>query len=247
MPTLYLLGTGAAVSDPHRTTTMLALATEQTLLAIDCGGDLVQRLMATGLDPRALDGLIVTHEHPDHVAGFPLFMEKIWLLGRTAPLPVYGIAPALAQAQRCLDAFDIGHWGLPDIHWIETPFEPGACLLEQETWRITAAPVQHSVPTVGLRAEHRATGRVLAYSCDTEPCDAVVTLAAGADLLVHEATGEGPGHSSIAQAAEIARRAQAKRAVLVHLPPSALRPDLDEARTLFPALELGEEGAAIPY
>ncbi|HEX6912510.1 MAG TPA: MBL fold metallo-hydrolase, partial [Longimicrobium sp.] len=82
MPVVHLLGTGAGVSGPERTTTMLAFESGGHAVVVDCGGDAIQRLMAAGVDPAGIEALIVTHEHPDHVAGFPLFMEKIWLLGR---------------------------------------------------------------------------------------------------------------------------------------------------------------------
>ncbi|NNF57861.1 MAG: MBL fold metallo-hydrolase, partial [Rhodothermaceae bacterium] len=88
--TLYLLGTGAAVSDPHRTTTMLAVEEAGRLILVDCGGDAVQRLLKLGLDPTTIDAVILTHEHPDHISGFPLLIEKLWLLGRREPIPIYG-------------------------------------------------------------------------------------------------------------------------------------------------------------
>ena len=134
MPTLHLLGTGAALSDPHRTTTMLAFADENSTLVVDCGGDVVQRLLAAGIDLTTIEALILTHEHIDHVGGFPLFMEKIWLAGRRTPIPVYGIEPALDQARRCFATFDTSRWkGLPDVHWISFPAEPDALVLTDIT------------------------------------------------------------------------------------------------------------------
>lgn len=244
--TLYLLGTGAAVSDAHRTTTMLAVATDgpsgRSTLAIDCGGDLVQRLMAAEIDLGTLDGLVVTHEHPDHVSGFPLFMEKIWLTGRKRPIPVFGVAAALSQARRVWEAFETSGWDVPEIDWREVAHEPGAPVLDDEAWRVTAAPADHPVPTIGLRIEEKATGRVLAYSCDTAPSDAIAQLARGADVLVHEANGHQPGtHSSIEEAADVAAKANAGRLLLVHLPPGLTDDDLEAGRQRFPAVRLGEE------
>ena len=60
--------------------------------------------------------------------------------------------------------------------------------------------------------------KVVAYSCDTEPCDQVIRLAEGADLLIHEASGELPGHSSAAQAGRAARQAEAGGLYLIHYP-----------------------------
>ncbi len=242
MPTLYLLGTGAAFSDAHRTTTMLALGDGTSTLVVDCGGDVVQRMLAAKIDLTTLDALLLTHEHIDHVSGFPLFMERIWLGGRTAPIAVYGIPPALDQARRCFESFDTSRWtGLPDIHWHPFPETEDALVLDNATWHVTASPGIHSVPVVGLRVVHKETGGVVAYSCDTEPSPAISCMAYEADVLVHEATGDFPGHSTLEQAAGVAAEAKAKRLLLVHLPPGLTEDDLTEARRTFAQTELGEE------
>lgn len=245
MPVLHLLGTGAAVSDPGRTTTMLAFESGGQTVVVDCGGDVIQRLMASGVDPAGIEALIVTHEHPDHVAGFPLFMEKIWLLGRRHPIPVYGIRPAIGQARRAWEAFETGGWnGVPDIEWNEVRHEPGAPVLANERWRITAAPGIHGVPVIGIRVEDARGAGVAAYSCDTAKSADITELARGADILVHEATGTTQGgHTTYLQAAEVARDAGARRMVLVHLPPGVTDDDLAEARRIFAEVTLGEDGS----
>ncbi|MEL6616765.1 MAG: MBL fold metallo-hydrolase, partial [Bacteroidota bacterium] len=80
--TLHLLGTGASVSDVDRTTTMVAVEEDGHTVLIDCGADAVREMVRAGLDPMALDAVILTHEHPDHISGFALLIEKLWLLGR---------------------------------------------------------------------------------------------------------------------------------------------------------------------
>lgn len=68
-------------------------------------------------------------------------------------------------------------------------------------------------------------GRRVVYTGDTRPTDATVKGAQNADLLVHDATFAGDlreraaetGHSTAAQAAEIATRAGARRLALVHI------------------------------
>jgi len=255
MPTLHLLGTGAAISDAHRTTTMLAVTGDRSpprTLVVDCGGDALQRLQACGPSIDSVEGLIVTHAHMDHVSGFPLLMEKVWLDGRTRPLPVAGIESALAQAKRSWDAFEPvhRHWeGLPPIDWQLVAHEPGAVMWNAAPWTVTAAPVDHGdTPNVGLRFEHHPTGSVLAYSCDTAPTDSVVRLAEGADVLVHEANGgETDNHSTAAGAARIADRAHAERLLLVHLPPGDKSDALADARSIFPNTELGTETGSYSF
>jgi ribonuclease Z len=249
MPVVHLLGTGAGVSGPERTTTMLAFESGGHSVVVDCGGDVIQRLMASGVDPAGIEALIVTHEHPDHVSGFPLFMEKIWLLGRRHPIPVYGIRPALDQARRVWEAFQTGGWeGMPAIQWNEVALELGAHVLSNDRWRITAAPGIHGVPVIGIRVEDAQGSGVCAYSCDTAKSAEITQMARGADLLVHEATGTTQGgHTTNEQAAEVARDAGVGRAVLVHLPPGVTDGDLAGARKIFANIQLGEDGARYDF
>lgn len=249
MGVVHLLGTGAGVSGPERTTTMLAFESGGQSVVVDCGGDVIQRLMHAGVDPAGIEALIVSHEHPDHVAGFPLFMEKIWLLGRRHPIPVYGIRPALDQARRTWEAFRTGGWeGVPEIVEHEVRLEPGAEVLSNERWRITAAPGIHGVPVIGIRVVDVAGGGVCAYSCDTARSADITEMSRGANLLVHEATGVTlGGHTTYLEAAEVAREAGAGKLVLVHLPPGVTDDDLTQARTVFADVSLGEDGARYEF
>jgi ribonuclease Z len=244
MAVLHLLGTGAAFSDASRTTTMLAFEQQGHTLVVDCGGDVVQRLMASAVDVDSIEALIVTHEHADHVGGFPLFMEKIWHSGRRRPIPVYGIDPAIAQARRAWESYDTKSWtGVPEIQWHRVKHEPGAEVLRNERWHVTASPGIHPVPVVGLRVE-TAGGGVVAYSCDTAPSPLITELASGVDILVHEAqaTPVPNVHSTYAQAAQVAFQSGARSLVLVHLPPGVSDGDLADARKVFANTQLGVDG-----
>jgi ribonuclease Z len=78
--------------------------------------------------------------------------------------------------------------------------------------------MKHFIPTIGLRMEFAASKKILAYSCDTEPCPQMAQLAGGADILVHESTGAQPGHSSAAQAGQAAKQAGVGSLYLIHYP-----------------------------
>src|SRR5690625_1886152 len=247
---LHFLGTGSVVSDPHRTTTMLALDNAQELLLIDCGGDAVPRLKASGLDPLRLRHLIVTHEHADHCAGFPLLMERLWVEGLRGEFHVHGLAPALSQVRRIHEAFNTADWpDFPEVIWHEVRPEPGSTVFEGGGWQITSASCVHPVPCIGLRATDRTSGAVLYYSADTERHDAQLDAAHGADLIVHEATGPFPGHASAAQAAELAAETGAARLALVHVPPAGPHRDADlsAAQALFPGAVIADESSTVGF
>ena len=250
MSVLHVLGSGAAYSDGGRTTTMLALDAASGVVVVDCGGDVVQRLLAHGLDPLRVTALIVTHEHADHVGGLPLMLERLWLAGRRTPLPVIGIEPAVAQAVRLHDVFDTSEW--PEYAGIAPRIvdqTPSTVVLDDADWRLTGAPGVHAVPVIGLRIEPKDGGIVVAYSCDTAYEPAIVELARGAGLLLHEAAGgPSPIHASACDAARVALEADAGRLVLVHLPPGfdETSEEVARARRTFPALEVGFDGARYP-
>ncbi|WP_420454068.1 MBL fold metallo-hydrolase [Rubrivirga sp.] len=240
--TAHLLGTGSAHAGPDRTTTMLAIEHAGHLILVDCGGDAVLRMVACGLDPLALDALVLTHEHPDHLSGFPLLLEKLWLMGRREPLDIYGPAATLEKARALFAVFDTHKWtGLPERRYHPVALDAGAPVVDLGGFRISATPVDHPVPTIGLRFE--SDGVCLAYSCDTAWSDAVVELARDAHVLIHEGTGSLAGvHSSPEEAADVAARAGAARLVLVHAPFDATDEGLADARRTFAATAWGHDG-----
>lgn len=243
--TVHLLGTGSAHAGPDRTTTMLAIEHEARVVLVDCGGDAIQRMLAGGLDPLGVDAIILTHEHPDHISGYPLLIEKLWLMGRRDALDIYGPAPTLEKARAVFAIFDTLHWeGLPERRFHPVVMEPGTQVVRLGGLTVTAAPVDHPVPTIGLRFETEAG--TLVYSCDTAHSDAVVALATGADVLIHEGTGSLAGvHSSPEEAADVASRARVGQLVLVHAPFGASDDDLADARTIFGATSWGHDGDQI--
>jgi len=233
---VVILGTAAAVPSEEHANTYMAVEGEEGFFLIDCSDSPLVRLRRAKLAPERLRGLIITHFHPDHVFGVPILLMNIWLLGRTAPLPVYGLRDSTERFKAMMDLFRWEEWpGLFPVTEHAVSEETGALVLDNEEFRITSAPVEHLVPTMALRIENRRSGGVLTYSSDTSPCSSVVTLAQGADILIHEAARNTLGHSSAAQAGKTARQAGAGRLVLIHYRPAPRHYDhwLEEATTAF--------------
>lgn len=78
-------------------------------------------------------------------------------------------------------------------------------------------------------------GLKVVYSGDTRPCENVVKISKGVDLLIHDGTfleeDEGKAHADVTQAAKIAKKANVKQLVLTHLSRRyATKADIDEIR-----------------
>ena len=94
--------------------------------------------------------------------------------------------------------------------------------------------------------------RSYAYCSDTSFSPRAAEIVSGVNLLYHEATYAdsertvacGRGHSTAAQAAEVARRAGAGRLLIGHFSSryKDLQPLLDEARAIFPETYIAAEG-----
>ncbi len=85
-------------------------------------------------------------------------------------------------------------------------------------------------------------GRTIALTGDTAPCHSTVAAAADADLLIHDASfseeevqrAADTGHSTVGQAAAVAREAHVKMLALVHISSRYhVGTVLDEAREVF--------------
>jgi len=236
MPKLIILGTANAIPDENHENTHLAIIGRQRQVLIDCVGNPVVRLKQAGIHLNGLTDIFLTHFHPDHVAGVPSLLMSMWLLGRRDPLDIYGLHYTLDRIEKLMGFYEWDHW--PDFFPVifhRLPAEPLTLALRSDEFLIYTSPVEHLIPTIGLRVEASQTGKVLAYSCDTQPCDAVVELADKADVLIHEATGKHQGHSSASQAGNIAARAEVGSLYLIHYDPQSESLE-SQAQKEFPGL-----------
>ena len=219
MPKVVILGSSNAVpSKDHENTHLVIIGEERTIL-VDCVSTPVVRLEQAGVDFNDLTDIVITHFHPDHVAGVPLLLMDMWLMGRTKPINIYGLHYTMDRLEDLMGFFGWSEWpNFFPVGFYRLPEAEMAQVLDCSEFKIYSSPVHHMIPTIGLRIECRRMDKVLAYSCDTEPCEQTVRLAEGADILIHEAGGASFGHSSAEQAGEIATKAEVGKLYLIHYP-----------------------------
>ncbi len=190
MSKVIILGSSNAIpTTDHENTHMVVVGEERTVM-VDCVSNPILRLEKAGLNFNDLTDLILTHFHPDHVSGVPLLLMDMWLMGRNKPLNIYGLHHTLDRMESLMGSYGWDEW--PDffpVAFYRLPAQEMTNVIDCLDFRIFSSPVRHLLPTIGLRFEFNHTKKIMAYSCDTEPCAQVVRLAEGADMLIHEAAG----------------------------------------------------------
>ena len=218
MPKVIILGSSNAIpTQDSENTHMIFVGMERMVLVDSPGGNPILRLEQAGLDFNNLTDIIVTHFHPDHTLGIPLLLMDMWLMERQKPLNIYGLTYTLDRLETLMGLYNWSEW--PDFFPVifhRLPAAEMTPVLDCSDFMIHASPVCHMIPNIGLRIQFKQSNQTIVYSCDTEPCDEVVRLSKGADVLIHEATGESIGHSSAKQAGEIAQKAEVGRLYLIH-------------------------------
>ena len=236
MERILILGSSSAVPTLTHENTHLLVETATRRILVDCPGSPLIRLEKAGVEARGITDIILTHFHPDHVSGFAPLLMSLWLIGRKDPLCIYGLEPTIERAKKMMDLYDWHRWpNFYPVKFIAAAGDELAILMEDESLRVLSSPVKHLIPTIGLRFEFCNSGKVIAYSCDTEPTPIVSRLAEGADVLIHEAAGGGVGHSAAGRAGEVAAQAGAKQLYLIHYPPQLITPEalLEQAHATF--------------
>lgn len=218
MAKIRFLGTAKAVPDKDHENAHLIIDGGDRVIMVDCAGSPIVRLDQAGIDPLSITDLILSHFHPDHVAGLPLLLMDMWLMGRKDSLNIYGLKDVIDRTVKMMDLYDWQDWDeFYPVAFYPLPNNERMPLIITESLKVWASPLCHMVPSIGMRFQF-SEGEIC-YSSDTAPCESLIRLAEGVDILIHEATGEGPGHTSPEQAGKIAQKAFATKLVLIHYPP----------------------------
>ena len=196
-------------------------------LLLDCGPGVLAKLREREPWP-TVEAIAITHLHLDHGGDLvPWVWGSLFGPGADAPKPELWLPPGARAALRPVLAL-LGGEDMLDRAFAVSEYEARAPF-EVAGLELTAVPVDHyDMNAFGFRVRG---DRVLAYSGDSGPSDALAELARDADLLLAEATLEnggydGPdrGHLSPEEANEAAADASALRVVLTHRPQERAAP-----------------------
>jgi ribonuclease BN (tRNA processing enzyme) len=211
---LTVLGCAGSFPGPDSACSAYLVEAEGFRLLLDFGPGSLSGLQRYA-SLTSIDAIMLSHLHADHMLDVCSYV----VVRRYAPdgpypiLPVYGPP---GTSSRVTAAY--GEGAVDDVYTFHD-LAPGSFTIGP--FAITVDRVNHPVETYGARIEHG--GRVLTYSADTAPCDALLRLAHGADLFLCEASyndgDDNPPdlHLTGRDAGEAATKAGAAKLLLTHL------------------------------
>jgi ribonuclease Z len=248
---ITLLGTGSPIPDPNRAGPCTLVRAGDQNVMVDCGRGALMRLMAAGVGPAAVNTLLITHLHSDHITDMNDLVTTRWVMSPVnVPLVVYGPVGTRAMVDAMLTMLALDqqyrhdhHEDLRangpltvDVHEVV----PGDSFSIGDV-RVSVHETDHRpvAPSIGFRVQH--DGKVVALAGDTIPCAGLDEMCRDADAyvqtvirddMVRFVAGVVPTggrfldildyHSTVEQAAQTAARNNVKNLVLTHyVPPMA--------------------------
>jgi ribonuclease BN (tRNA processing enzyme) len=214
---LTVVGCAGSAPGPKSAASCYLVEQDGFQLLLDLGNGAFGSLQ-TVTDPDSIDAVFLSHLHADHCLDIAPFVVWHRYSGRATRknLPLY--APVAAERRLAL-AYDSAGDGVTDVFDF-VPVGPGSFTLGP--FEVTLARTAHPIECYAIRLT--VDGKSLVYTGDTGPCQRVIELARGADVLLAEAAHP-PGqdqpaglHLTGREAGEHAVAAGVGRLLLTHIP-----------------------------
>lgn len=199
-------------ADPrdNRLRTSVMVHTDDAVILIDCGPDFREQMLRTGTFEK-IDGVLISHEHYDHVGG----LDDLRPFSRLGEIPVfsdeYTANHLRLRMPYCF--LEKKYPGVPQIFLQEV--EPGKPFYINRTEIVPLQVMHGRLPILGYRI-----GKRLGYITDmlTMPEESYEQLH-GLDVLIINALRikPHPTHQSISEALEAARRIGARETYFIHM------------------------------
>jgi ribonuclease BN (tRNA processing enzyme) len=194
---------GWATSQTSPGAIIYLLIVNGTLYVIDAGDGAARRVAKAGFNVRDVGTIFITHHHDDHTAGVGTLMSAAWDNQRTKPINVYGPPQTEELVKAAVQYFTIsadiriadGGRTIP-IGQLFFGHDVGTGVIyNDDNIRVTTIENTHfgfqKIPAAARQKSYSyrfdTPGRVIVFTGDTGPNEALVELAKGADLLVSEA------------------------------------------------------------
>ena len=193
---LILLGTvGGPRPRKTRVPSSQVILVNEAAYVFDCGVGVATQMARADVRLNSLRHVFITHHHSDHNAEYGPLLLTAWGAGLRTTVDTWGPPPLARMTDLFLQMNDYDIRTRTEDE-ARVPLAPlikphelteGGIVLHQNGVTVSCALVDHPPVTPAFAYRLDSPDRSVVISGDTKPCDAVIRLARGADVLVHEA------------------------------------------------------------
>ena len=148
-----VLGSSSALPTLQRSTSSQALRYHNRYFLLDCGEGTQVQMRKYQIPFQRINEIFISHLHGDHFLGLPGLLSTMNLLGRTEGITIFAPA-ALEQILTTIFKATGDRLVFPFVV-IPLEMDREEIVLEDETIRITAFPLNHRVPTFGFKFKEK--------------------------------------------------------------------------------------------
>lgn len=192
---LILLGTaGGPRPRTSRNPPAQVILINNEAYVIDCGNGVAMQLTRAGVPLATLRHIFITHHHSDHNADYGNLLLLAWISGLRSRVDTWGPPPLVRMTRLFfeMNAYDIktriaDEGRTPLVPLVQAhDFSQGGIVMQDDNVTVKCALVDHHPVTPAFAYRFDARDRSIVISGDTKRSDALIRLAQGADVLVHE-------------------------------------------------------------
>jgi len=156
---LTILGCHSATPRENAHTTSQLLEVQGHLFLIDCGEGTQMQLRKAQVKFARIKHIFISHLHGDHFYGLVGLISTFRLLGRTAPLHIYG--PKGIKEIIVLQLKLANSWTDYELYFHELEAEGSQLIFENEKLSVLTIPLNHRIYTNGFLFQEKAGLRQL--------------------------------------------------------------------------------------
>lgn len=145
---IHILGCGSALPTLRHNPSSQVVEVREKLFMVDCGEGTQLQLRRCRVKFNRLQAVFISHIHGDHCFGLPGLISTLGMLGRTAPLSIYGPKELGPVVDKAVNIFchDLGY----EVTYHDVDTSAHQVIFEDRSITVESVPLSHRVPCCGF-------------------------------------------------------------------------------------------------
>jgi len=227
---LIILGSGTYLPELKRHCSGYLVKVGKQNLVFDFGRGTLDSLIKLGVEYYDIDGIFISHTHPDHFSNLIPFLHIALVEPKEArfrkkDITIHGPKGIKKTVNSILKTFKLEKY--KPKYEVKIKELTGGSLIKGKNWSVKSYLVEHSKNIMCLAYRIESGKKVLAYSGDTQDCPGLRKACKDADVAVIEASWPkergSQSHMNGEWTGKVAQESGVKKLILTHISPYYLK------------------------